>query len=191
MSDENRARILRKALTLFVAHGYDGVGVQQLATAAGVQKPTLYHYFGSKAGLLRALLTEHLNPFYEALATVSVHERDAIAGLTAVARATFAFAQQEPELYRLLLALWFAPPKSEAYQLVRRFHERHYAVVEAVFVTLSKAHPGVRDRHRLHAAGFLGMLNNCVSLALNGYTKLDDKSLRLSVDEFLHGILAQ
>lgn len=189
MSDENRTRILRKALALFVAHGYDGVGVQQLATTAGIQKPTLYHYFGNKAGLLRALLTEHFDPFYETLAAAAAQERDPVAGLTALGRATFDFARQEPDLYRLLLALWFAPPKSEACQEARRFHERHYAVVEAVFVALAKAEPAVKGRHRLHAAGFLGMLNNRVSLALNGYIKLDESSLRSSVDEFLYGIL--
>ncbi len=191
MSDENRARILRKALALFMAHGYDGVGVQQLAEAAGVQKPTLYHYFGNKAGILRALLTEYLDPFYQTLAESSARERDPMAALAALARSTLAFSRQEPDLYRLLLALWFAPPKSDAYELARRFHERHYAVVEAVFVALAKVHPEMKGRHRLHAAGFLGMLNNCVSLALNGYIKIDDKSLGLSVDEFLYGILAR
>lgn len=190
MSDENRTRILRRALALFAAHGYDGVGVQQLATAAGIQKPTLYHYFGNKVGILRALLTEYLDPFYETLAEAT-QQCDPLASLIAVAKATFDFAGEEPDLYRLLLALWFAPPKSDAYQEARRFHERHYAVMEAVFVTLAKTHPEVKGRYRLHAVGFLGMLNNRVSLALNGYIKLDDTSLRLSVDEFLYGILAR
>jgi len=107
-----------------------------------------------------------------------------------VAKATFDFARQEPDLYRLLLSLWFAPQKSEAYQAARHFHERHYGVLESLFFQIAKDQRAVKDRHQLYAAAFLGMLNNYVSLALNGYTKLDEKLLRLSVHQFLHGIFA-
>lgn len=189
MSDENRSRILRKALGLFVAHGYDGVGVQQIAQAAGITKPTLYHYFGNKAGLLTALLDESVTPFQQAL-TDAAGDRDGLAALTSVAKVTFDFALEQPELYRLLLSLWFAPQKSEAYQAVRSHHERHYAIIEQLFRRIAKDHPAVKGRHQLHAATFLGMLNNCVSLALNGYVALDDKLLRQSVHQFAYGILS-
>ncbi len=55
---DNRSTLLKCALDLFAARGYDGVGVQEIVEAAGVTKPTLYHYFGSKQGLLQALLEE-------------------------------------------------------------------------------------------------------------------------------------
>src|SRR5215211_7966667 len=59
----NRALILDRALGLFAARGYDAVGVQEIVEAAGVTKPTLYHYFGSKRGLLEALVAEHAGEF--------------------------------------------------------------------------------------------------------------------------------
>jgi len=43
-------RLLDTALDLFSRRGYEGTGVQQIVTTAGVTKPTLYHYFGSKIG---------------------------------------------------------------------------------------------------------------------------------------------
>lgn len=52
---DNRMNILQKALQLFYEKGYDAIGVQEIADAAGVTKPTLYHYFGSKYGLLEAV----------------------------------------------------------------------------------------------------------------------------------------
>ena len=55
---ENRERILRCALELFSSRGYDAVGVQEIVSTVGITKPTLYHYFGSKEGLLKALLLE-------------------------------------------------------------------------------------------------------------------------------------
>ena len=55
---DNRMNILEKALHLFYEKGYDAIGVQEIADAAGVAKPTLYHYFGSKYGLLQAVAME-------------------------------------------------------------------------------------------------------------------------------------
>ena len=54
---DSRTGLLQSALTLFAARGYDGVGVQESCRGAGVAKPTLYHFFGSKLGLLEALFS--------------------------------------------------------------------------------------------------------------------------------------
>ena len=53
---DNRELLLDAALDLFYAKGYDAVGVQEIVDRAGVTKPTLYYYFGSKIGLLKNLL---------------------------------------------------------------------------------------------------------------------------------------
>ena len=53
---ENRMRIMECAKELFYAKGYDAVGVQEIVDRAGITKPTLYYYFGSKLGLLKTLL---------------------------------------------------------------------------------------------------------------------------------------
>ena len=55
---DNREKILTNALDLFYTRGYDAVGIQQIVDAAGLTKPTMYYYFGSKRGLLDALLGE-------------------------------------------------------------------------------------------------------------------------------------
>jgi len=52
----NRARILAAAEVLFAARGVSGVSMDELATAAGVGKGTLYRRFGDKAGLGIAVL---------------------------------------------------------------------------------------------------------------------------------------
>ena len=42
---------MQEALAAFGARGYDAVGVTELAASAGVTIGSLYHHFGSKAGL--------------------------------------------------------------------------------------------------------------------------------------------
>ncbi|MEC3950075.1 TetR/AcrR family transcriptional regulator [Sphingobium sp. HWE2-09] len=52
----DRDAALDQARALFHAHGYDGVGVAALAQAMGVNPPSLYAAFGSKAALFDEVL---------------------------------------------------------------------------------------------------------------------------------------
>lgn len=53
-----RSRILAAATDLIAAHGVQGMTMRQLASACGLNIATLYHYFGSKADLLGAIVDE-------------------------------------------------------------------------------------------------------------------------------------
>ncbi len=117
----NRETILSCALQLFSARGYDAVGVQEIVETAGVQKPALYHYFGSKAGLLQSLLAENFAPLFSELEKAVSYNHDVKTTLEAVARVYFDFARQNPRFYRLRLALWFGAPDSEPFRAVAGF----------------------------------------------------------------------
>jgi AcrR family transcriptional regulator len=45
-------RILASALKVFADQGYSGTSMDAIAALAGVSKPTLYQYFGSKEQLI-------------------------------------------------------------------------------------------------------------------------------------------
>lgn len=53
-----RRAILDAASTAFLELGWAGAGVRPIASAAGVSPETVYAHFGSKTGLLRALLDQ-------------------------------------------------------------------------------------------------------------------------------------
>ena len=61
-SGERLARVERERLMLqaageaFAAHGFHGSSMDDIARAAGITKPMLYRYFGSKEGLYAAYL---------------------------------------------------------------------------------------------------------------------------------------
>jgi AcrR family transcriptional regulator len=55
---ETRRRILTAAGELFATSGFVGATVPAIAARAGVSQPTVYAGFGSKAGIMRALLTQ-------------------------------------------------------------------------------------------------------------------------------------
>ena len=54
-----RQHILEVALALMSQHGVDGTSMRDLASAAGLNVASLYHYFPSKRDLLVAVLREH------------------------------------------------------------------------------------------------------------------------------------
>ncbi len=55
---DQRGRILDAALVLMSEQGSAGASMRQLATACGLNVATIYHYFPSKADLLRSVMEE-------------------------------------------------------------------------------------------------------------------------------------
>jgi TetR/AcrR family transcriptional regulator len=54
--ERTRERILAAALQEFSAHGFHGARVDAIARRANINKRMLYHYFGNKQNLFRAIL---------------------------------------------------------------------------------------------------------------------------------------
>lgn len=185
---ETRDRLLDAALGLFASRGYDAVGVQEIVAAVGVTKPTLYHHFGSKRGLLEALLDQHGGAFASELEAAAAYAGDLPLTLDRVAAAHFALAATRPDFYRLLLALAAAPPDHEAYAAAAPFLERQRALLEALFARAACDHGNMRGRHRRYALTFAGALNAYAGLAINGLARADARARRELVHQFSHGI---
>ena len=56
--EATRARILAAASDVFIRRGIHAVGINEVAEAAGASKLTIYKNFGSKDGLVEAVLTD-------------------------------------------------------------------------------------------------------------------------------------
>lgn len=185
---DNRSRILACALQLFADQGYDAVGVQEIVDTAGITKPTLYHYFGSKHGLLVALLAEHFQRLNLQVQEAAVYQGDLPATLSKIVKAFFRFAQENPTFYRFQLALWFAPQKSEGHQAMFRWNYQQHQVVEQVFALAVKDHGNMRGRQRAYATTLVGMINTYIGMALNGFAELDEALVYQALHQFQHGI---
>jgi AcrR family transcriptional regulator len=81
-----RERLLAAADELFYAEGVHVVGVDRVVERAGVTKATLYNTFGSKDGLVRSYLEDHMRRRKERIARIlAAHDtpRDRILGIFA------------------------------------------------------------------------------------------------------------
>jgi len=106
--------IARVAARLFAAQGYDATSVREIVEKAGVAKPTLYYYFGSKEGLAKALISVPLSNLVDQLRQIVTSEKDPVNCLEQVLEAHFAFCREDPDRSRFLYALIFGPPGSES-----------------------------------------------------------------------------
>jgi AcrR family transcriptional regulator len=56
--DERRRQLLDAGAALFAEQAYEEISMRDIARAAGVSKPLLYHYFSSKIDLFKAAVAE-------------------------------------------------------------------------------------------------------------------------------------
>lgn len=81
-----RRQILEGARQVFLAQGFDGASMGEIAKVAGVSKGTLYVYFDSKEKLFEALTTEEKRGLAEVLFKLDAGDPDVRAVLTKLGR---------------------------------------------------------------------------------------------------------
>lgn len=185
---DNRRTILGKALSLFASKGYDAVGVQEIVDAAGITKPTLYHYFGSKKGLMEAIIREYGDPLYDEVFKAADYHGDLPLTLETLAFAFTDFASRNEEFYRMQLAMYFSPAGSETHDAIMELNMKLFALTEDLFKKAAVQHGNMRGRHSAYAASFIGMINTMIGIYLHRMMALDRNTIRKSVHQFSHGI---
>ncbi len=110
-SNEAELRLLESALGLFSEKGYEGTSIREIIEGAGVTRPVLYYYFANKEDLFRRLLEPALSEYTQLLRSIRENYPEVVGRLKAIARATFMFAENNPQAVRLILQLYFSPPK--------------------------------------------------------------------------------
>ena len=93
--ERTSGRILVAALSEFAAHGFAGARVDAIARRAGINKRMLYHYFGDKEALFRAVLRKKISERQAIAETLSGNPEDNIPFW-------FETACKDPEWVRML-----------------------------------------------------------------------------------------
>ncbi|MEV6624367.1 TetR/AcrR family transcriptional regulator [Amycolatopsis sp. NPDC051106] len=95
-----RARLLAAAFETATREGVDAVSTRAVCAAAGVQAPSLYHHFGDRAGLIRAVVDAAFEEYFQHKdASTSTAGTGPGARVAAGWDAHIAFAQAYPGLY--------------------------------------------------------------------------------------------
>ena len=185
---DTRSALIETAVRLFADRGYDAVGVQELVTTVGVTKPTLYHHFGSKNGLLLAILDEYHQPLLASLEEAARYRHDLGANLYDILVLNLKLAAEQAPFFRLLLTLWVAPPGHETFEPAIRLRRQQLDVLERLFIEAAQDHGNMRGRHRRYAKTYLSLLDSVVSWQLAGDPPLSEPERRDIVHQFSHGL---
>jgi AcrR family transcriptional regulator len=187
---DNKENLIYKALSLFAARGYDAVGVQEICLACNITKPTMYHYYNSKRGLLDSLLETYYPPFLEDIKHASEYHQDIILNLEGLANTFFNFALNNQNFIRFSLSITFSPPESEAHSAQRKYMVTIFTTIEELFHLSIKEHGNLRNKEKQLTASFIGLLHSYIGLYLSGVTVLNESIARAIVKQFMHGIFS-
>jgi AcrR family transcriptional regulator len=154
-----RAAILEHAARLFAAKGFDGTSFADIAEAAGLTRPAVYHYFASKDDMVATLVAETSQSAAEKLAAIHRDESlDNTAKLRTITAALITERIESPERFRML-------ERSED-SLPEPIGRQHRAARRAVLAqVVGVLHEGILSGdfrpcdERLGALSVLGMCN--------------------------------
>jgi AcrR family transcriptional regulator len=113
----SRETVLDAAEQLMAEHGYEAATVSALVKASGIPLSSIYHYFGSKNGVLLAVMERGAVRFFSSLRLpqerIGTPEEHLAAGVKITADAL----EEHPDFLRLLLVLALQPPAGDEHHV--------------------------------------------------------------------------
>jgi len=103
-----RERLLRAAADVFDRKGYAAASVREIVEQAGITKPVLYYHFGSKEGMLNAILDEGEHLMREAVAR-ALAQPGTRARVSALCEQVYLLFRENVPAVRVVHALYFGP----------------------------------------------------------------------------------
>jgi AcrR family transcriptional regulator len=126
-------KILQVAISLFAQKGYDATSTREIVEAAGVTKPMLYYYFGSKEGLCKAAITSFAGPFFAELRQMVADCRQPRALLVDFVWKHFQHFSSHRDVVRFYMSLHFGPDREKFQEDFASLHQQ----VRALFRELA------------------------------------------------------
>lgn len=153
-----RDEILQIAVELFVAHGYNGVSMDDIGAAVGVTGPALYHHFASKEAIvIGALVPISARMLAGGRLQVAAHPEDPRAALAALIHFHVDVAVDNPAVIALHLNELDRLPE-EPRRRVRRLQRQYVEVWVETLTRLRPELPAEQARVLAHAA--FGLMNS-------------------------------
>lgn len=152
--DERRRQLLDAGAELFAQYSFEEISMRQIAQAAGVSKPLLYHYFPSKTELFKAAVAEKAAQL-QVLIEPS-HEGSPVEQLAGSLDAYLAWIEDNAQTWSKLVQSAAALP--EARELVEGFRARTMDLVLNELTGGRKPRPALRNAVK----GWLGYMDAAI-----------------------------
>ena len=124
---ERERQILSEAVTEFAARGYAGASMVDIARRAGISKPLIYQYFGSKDALYLACLHDVSGALLDRLEEAELDVDDSVASRIHPLRAVFEALEPQRVAWRMLFDPSM-PARGEIADAAARYRARTEAI---------------------------------------------------------------
>ncbi len=125
-------KCMDEATRLFVAHGYNGISMREIAEQVGVSKAGLYYHFRDKEALFLAILTANLGEIEAIVTDAKRSESGARQRITLVMHGIAARAPEQRAIIRLASQemVNVSPEAREAFG--RTYHEKFIGQIQSI-----------------------------------------------------------
>lgn len=124
-----RERLLDAALVLFTQRGYAASSVREICAAAGVTKPVLYYYFGSKEGLYLQLMEKSYALFESLVPRLTSYAGPVRQRVIHICEGLFDISTQKLDIVRLIYSIYYGTPQGAPAYNFDRYYDRLLEIV--------------------------------------------------------------
>lgn len=187
-----KEELLDIALTLFTEVGYENTGVAKIVNEAGVTKPTLYHHFGNKEGLLASLIETYGRGLREVFEQSLYYEGDVNGAIDRLAISYMNYVKKNPLFFRLYKQLYQSPDGSDSYRIITPLYNEVNDQVEAFFNQVATHHTNLKGKAAWMAFSLIGLMDSYMlhHLRTDNWSNVTDDIARQVAKQFLHGVFA-
>jgi AcrR family transcriptional regulator len=132
--------MLRAAGEAFATHGFHGSSMDDIARAAGITKPMLYRYFGSKEGLYAAYLQMTGHELVDKVRAPNTREQPPEVRLRAGLRAFLTYAKEHRAGWTVLHGEAAAPTDAQIAREIAQLRRRIIRMLTTLFGDEAYAH---------------------------------------------------
>jgi len=115
--EATRAAILEAAEELFLANGFNGTALSEIADRAGVTKSLLHHHFGSKDGLWHEVKIRRFSEYAGRQMDMLAEQQPTADLLKESMQTYFRFLQRNPQLVRILAWVFLEQQQDECVKM--------------------------------------------------------------------------
>jgi AcrR family transcriptional regulator len=121
------------SIALFAEKGYAGTSVREIVDRAGVTKPVLYYYYGSKEGTFRAIL-KHATMLQDMILKEALESTgSALQRLMTLYRRSYQGVMENKNLFMMIHNLIFGPPQSVPAYDFEKYHRRMIETIKKIY----------------------------------------------------------
>jgi AcrR family transcriptional regulator len=131
---KSRERVLDAAERIMAEYGFEAATLARVVEEAGIPMSSVYHYFGSKDGILLAVMERGAGRFFADLPDLSRQAGRPAEHLATVMSAATSTLERHPDFLRMLIVFAAQPPAAgdgEIQAVVRRVRDHALELLRA------------------------------------------------------------